>query len=83
MRLALELNFPGLPLRIEDGGRIHSAIDGEIPASEPPHFVVYCDKPIERDLAAEVARVIESVKPVHVSYRLRIRGNRQTPEPDG
>lgn len=83
MRLALELNFPQLPLRIQDGGGIHHAIDGELPAPAAPHFVVYCDKPIERDLAAEVARVIESVKPVHVSYRLRIRGSRQNPEPGG
>jgi phage tail-like protein len=74
MALALELNFPQLPLRIEDGGGVMWGADGELPDPGPPAFVVYCDAPISHDEAASVARVIESVKPAHVGYRLRVKG---------
>ena len=76
MALALALNFPELPLRIEDGGGVAWAMDGDLPDPEPPAFVVYCDEPISQDEAASVARVIESVKPAHVGYRLRVKGPR-------
>jgi hypothetical protein len=39
---------------------------------------VYCDEAISQEEAAEVARVIESVKPVHVGFRLRIKGPRKS-----
>jgi len=74
MVLALALNFPKLPLRIEDRGGVMWATDGELPDAEPPAFVVYCDEPISQDEAAGVARVIDSVKPAHVGYRLRVKG---------
>ena len=75
MALALKLNFPELPLRIEDGGGVRFSSGGALPdRTEPPSFVVYCDEPISQDEAANVARVIESVKPAHVGYRLRIKG---------
>ena len=51
--------------------------DGELPKPGLPSFVVYCDTPISREEAAEVARVVESVKPVHVGFRLRIKGPRK------
>ncbi len=79
MALALKLNFPDLPLRIEDGGGVKWSADSKLPDPEPPTFVVYCDAPISQDEAAGVARVIESVKPVHVGYRLRVKG----PKPAG
>jgi phage tail-like protein len=72
--LALELNFPDLPLRIEDGGGVAWSINGELSPPGEPSFVVYCDVAISQEQAAEVARVIESVKPVHVGFRLRIKG---------
>jgi phage tail-like protein len=77
VELALKLNFPDLPLRIEDGGRVAWSKNGELPAPGQPSFVVYCDKAISQEEAAEVARVIESVKPVHVAFRLRIKGPRK------
>ncbi len=80
MALALELNFPELPLRIEDGGAVRWASDGPLADPEPPAFVVYCDAPVSQDHAATVARVIESVKPAHVGYRLRVRGSSATLE---
>jgi phage tail-like protein len=76
MALALELNFPELPLRIEDGGGVVWGTEGELPEPEAPAFVVYCDAPISQDEAASVARVIESAKPAHVGYRLRVKGPR-------
>ena len=78
MVLALELNFPELPLRIEDGGTVRWSADGDLTDPESPEFVVYCEEPISQDHAATVARVIESAKPAHVGYRLKLRG----PKPD-
>jgi len=73
--LALEIAFPQLSLRVEDGGGVRFSSGGALPdRTEPPSFVVYCDEPISQDEAANVARVIESVKPAHVGYRLRIKG---------
>ncbi len=77
VEMALKLNFPDLPLRVEDGGGVVVATGGDLPAPAPPSFIVYCDKPIEKEEAAEVARVIEAVKPVHVGFRLRIKGPRR------
>ncbi len=77
VELAVKLNFPDLPLRIEDGGGTAWSTDGELPKPGLPSFVVYCDTPISREEAAEVARVVESVKPVHVGFRLRIKGPRK------
>jgi phage tail-like protein len=80
VELALRLNFPQLPLRVEDGGGIVSSTGGKLPAAKPPGFVVYCDQPISRDEAATVARVIEAVKPAHVGFRLRVKGPRREAE---
>jgi phage tail-like protein len=77
LELALRLNFPELPLRIEDGGGVRVARKGETAEIKPPAFVVYCDVAIPNDVAASVARVIEASKPAHVSYRLRIKGARK------
>lgn len=74
VELALKLSFPDLPLRVEDGGGVAWGVAGELPAADPPSFVVYCDRAIPREEAANVARVIEAVRPVHVAYRLRIIG---------
>lgn len=74
MALALELNFPDLSLRIEDRGAVRASADGGLAEPESPAFVVYCEEPISQDQAATVARVIESVKPAHVGYRLKVKG---------
>jgi phage tail-like protein len=76
MALALKLNFPELPLRVEDGGGVRWSVGGRLADPEPPAFVVYCDEPISKDKAASVVRVIESIRPAHVAYRLRVRGPR-------
>ncbi len=72
LQLALELSFPDLPLRVEDNGGVVWAKDGAV-EPKPPQFYVYCDKPIPEETQAAVARCIETVKPVHTAYRLRVK----------
>jgi phage tail-like protein len=72
LELALSVAFPDLPLRIEDaGGVVTAGAPDELPPATPPSFVVYCDQPLAEP--AHLARMIERMKPVHVSYRLRTR----------
>lgn len=74
LELALELHFPGLPLRVVDPGRVtFGARREDLPPPDPGPVVVYCDVPVERAVAVELARVIESFRPAHVPYRLRIK----------
>jgi phage tail-like protein len=75
LELALALRFPKVPLRVEDEGGVRWTID---PKSKPeaapkPSFVVYCDKPIAESTQAAIARCIDEFKPVHTSYRLRVK----------
>ena len=72
LRLALELSFPGLPLRVEDSGAV---LYGDAPDPEPQRssFVVYCDQPVSTDTQAWIADCIERYKPVHTTYRLRVK----------
>ncbi len=81
LQLALSLAFPNLPLRVEDQGKVvwSTDIDNRA-AAEPPEFVVYCDKPIREEQQAAVARCIETVKPVHTTYRLRVKAPKKKPE---
>jgi phage tail-like protein len=81
IELALRLGFPELALRVEDGGGVAWGSDGALPAAASPSFVVYCDQPIPREQAANVARIIEALKPAHVGYRLRIKGPRTVSDP--
>ena len=48
-------------------------------AARAPSFVVYCDKPIRRGRQAAVARCIERCKPVHTTYRLRVKAPKKKP----
>jgi phage tail-like protein len=77
LELALSIAFPDLPLRVEDGGGVTWSLGGDaVPAAKPPAFVVYCDKPVEPADLALVARMIEHIKPVYVSYKLRVKTRR-------
>lgn len=73
LELALALHFPELPMRVEDNGGVVYA--GRPAPTEAPSasFVVYCDKPVEENLQAAIARCIEQYKPVHSTYRLRVK----------
>jgi len=73
VELALALTFPGLPLRVEDKGGVRTTPPEEGMETPPSTFIVYCDKPIPEETQAAVARCIEHVKPVHTTYRLRVK----------
>ncbi len=78
LELALSLAFPDVPLRVEDeGGIVWEA--GATVESKPAQFVVYCDKPVNEDLQAAIARCIEQFKPVHTAYRLRVKAPKKKP----
>jgi phage tail-like protein len=74
LQLALELAFPGVPFRVEDGGAVTWSLSlDEAEESEAPSFVVYCDVPLAPSRAGAVTRLIDQAKPAHVSYRLRVK----------
>jgi phage tail-like protein len=78
LELALRTGFPDLPFRVEDSGRAAAArSEDELPDPGAPSFVVYCDVHVPEEVQATIARLIDDVKPVHVSYRLRVRTRKQ------
>jgi phage tail-like protein len=80
LELALALHFPGVPLRVEDNGGVHWA-QRPMPAEQAAQsFVVYCDKPVEETVQAAIARCIEQYKPVHTTYRLRVKAAKKKVE---
>jgi phage tail-like protein len=76
LELTLKLNFPGIPLRVEDEGGVHWSLDGAEAAAGSARFVVYVDTPIAEDRQVAIARCIEREKPVETSYRLRVKADR-------
>ena len=78
LELALSLAFPDVPLRVEDEGSVVWQ-SGATVESKPPQFVVYCDKPVNEQVQAAIARCIEQFKPVHTAYRLRVRAPKKKP----
>ena len=80
MELALKLHFPEVPMRIEDnGGVIWHGNPGPGNKSSSS-FVVYCDVPVEETMQAAIARCIEQYKPVHSTYRLRVKAAKRKVE---
>jgi phage tail-like protein len=71
LELALRLIFPDHPFRVVDEGRVLLERAPDTPPDR--QFVVYCDAPLPIAMQAEVARVIEQLKPVGVDYRLRVK----------
>lgn len=82
LELALELSFPGVPLRVEDQGGVRWTLDPAEAGADapPPSFVVYCDKPVAESVQAAIARTIEHWKPVHATYRLRVKAPKKKDE---
>ena len=80
LELALKLHFPEVPMRVEDGGGViwhgHPAPKGNASAD----FVVYCDMAVEENVQAAIARCIEQYKPVHSTYRLRVKAAKKKVE---
>src|SRR4051812_21520800 len=71
LELALKLHFPEIPMRAGDNGGVF--FPGPPPPTEKASasFFVYCDRPVDEDVQAAIARCIEQYKPVHSTYRLR------------
>ena len=81
LELALELAFPDVPLRVEDQGGVRWSLDrADATDAPPPSFVVYCDKPVVESVQAGIARCIEHWKPVHTTYRLRVKASKKKDE---
>ena len=82
LELALELYFPDVPLRVEDQGsvRFTTKPGSKQAAAPPPSFVVYCDTPVPETTQASIARTIEHFKPVHATYRLRVKAAKKPKE---
>jgi phage tail-like protein len=80
LELALALHFPNVPLRVEDNGGVHWASKPAPAEKAPQNFIVYCDKPVEETLQAAIARCIEQYKPVHATYRLRVKAAKKKVE---
>lgn len=82
MELALELAFPDLSFRVEDGGGVTwAASPGELPDAGEGGFVVYCDTAVPEERMPTIARVIEAARPAHVPYRLRVKKPRAPKKP--
>jgi phage tail-like protein len=80
LELALSLHFPEVPMRIEDnGGVIWHGHPGPAEKSSAS-FVVYCDIPVDETVQAAIARCIEQYKPVHSTYRLRVKAAKKKVE---
>lgn len=73
LELALRLNFPSIPMRVEDAGGVRWSLDAAPAKADQASFVVYVDVPIADDRQVAIARCIEHHKPVHASYRLRVK----------
>jgi phage tail-like protein len=80
LELALSLGFPRLPLRVEDQGGVRTTPPEGGMDAPPATFIVYCDKPIAEEVQAAVARCIEQYKPVHTTYRLRVKAAKKKTE---
>jgi phage tail-like protein len=81
LELALQVVFPDLPLRVEDGGGVVVAASvDELPEPAAPAFVVYCDRAIPVETQVAIVRLIEQHRPANVGYRLRVKAPKRTDE---
>jgi phage tail-like protein len=81
LELALTLHFPEVPMRIEDNGGVSGPGHELGPATGAnTSFVVYCDLAVEETVQAAIARCIEQYKPVHSTFRLRVKAAKKKVE---
>jgi phage tail-like protein len=70
----LRLAFPGLPLRVEDGGHTAWALRPEdLPEAAEAEVIVWCDAPVGEDVQLALGRRVGEAMPAHVQFRLRVR----------
>jgi phage tail-like protein len=74
LELGLALNFPGIPLRVEDGGCVNRMTTLEtLGAASGSGFVVYCDAQVPPQTQREIAHFINREKPAHIPFKLRVK----------
>jgi phage tail-like protein len=78
LELTLKIAFPQHPLRVEDSGSITWPGKAKKAEKAPAGFVVYCDAPLDEHELGAVSRLIEQVKPVNVTYKLRVKAARSS-----
>jgi phage tail-like protein len=80
LELTLRIAFPDHPLRVEDTGQVtwSGKTDAKKPDRSGAGFVVYCDAPLDEHELGAVSRLIEQVKPVNVTYKLRVKAAKST-----
>jgi phage tail-like protein len=79
LELTLRIAFPEHPLRVEDSGAVTWEGAGTKKADRSgAGFVVYCDAPLDEHELGAVSRLIEQVKPVNVTYKLRVKAARSS-----
>jgi phage tail-like protein len=79
LELTLKIAFPQHPLRVEDSGAITwPGKHGNKAEKAGAGFVVYCDAPLDEHELGAVSRLIEQVKPVNVTYKLRVKAARSS-----
>jgi phage tail-like protein len=79
LELTLRIAFPQHPLRVEDSGAVTWAGHESRKADRSgAGFVVYCDAPLDEHELGAVSRLIEQVKPVNVTYKLRVKAARSS-----
>lgn len=80
LELTLKIAFPEHPLRVEDAGTVTWKGKKEAKKADRSGagFVVYCDAPLDEHELGAVSRLIEQVKPVNVTYKLRVKAARST-----
>lgn len=79
LELTLKIAFPEHPLRVEDSGEVTWEGKAAKKADKSgAGFVVYCDAPLDEHELGAVSRLIEQVKPVNVTYKLRVKAARSS-----
>jgi phage tail-like protein len=80
LELTLKIAFPEHPLRVEDTGTVTWKGKTETKKADRSGagFVVYCDAPLDEHELGAVSRLIEQVKPVNVTYKLRVKAARSS-----
>jgi phage tail-like protein len=69
LQLVLDLLFPDLGLRVQDHGRSTFSAEPRVPPAADASFEVVSAVEPARGRRAAIDRVVEQLRPVHVSYR--------------
>jgi phage tail-like protein len=79
LELALGLFFPDVVMHVNDHGGVvvSESVDDTPPPAAISSFDVVCEASLPPEMQMAVARCIESWKPVHAHYKLRVRKGKQ------